>query len=143
VADRFLAQPRQRLPEEDADRVLGQDRQGPVELGAACQGADCHPTGGIRGWSVACRSYEDCPGDEATWFIDPPYGDKGKYYRHKFSDFAGLGQWSQARKGLVIVCEGPGADWLPFRPLGDFKSSKGHAQESVYIRESTSESEAA
>ena len=67
-----------------------------------------------------------------TTFVDPPYGDKGRYYRVGFQDFEGLGQWSRERTGQVIVCEGPGASWLPFRPLGNFKSSLGKAQEVVW-----------
>lgn len=88
----------------------------------------------IAGWTITNASYADAPDVEATWFIDPPYADKGKFYRTKFDDFEALGRWSDTRQGLVIVCEGPGADWLPFKPLGDFKSSKGKAREFVHIQ---------
>lgn len=45
-----------------------------------------------------------------------------------------VGRLSEAqRRGLMIACEGPGADWLPFKPLGSFKSSKGRANEMAYI----------
>lgn len=92
----------------------------------------------IRGWRVVEGSYTAAPDIEATWFIDPPYGDKGRFYRFPFdnSGFPALGEWSLARKGPLIVCEGPGADWLPFQKLGSFKSSKGRADEMVFIRQS-------
>lgn len=87
----------------------------------------------IRGWTVREGSYADEPNRDATWFVDPPYGDKGKYYRVGFQDFGHLGTWCLERQGQVIACEGPGADWLPFRPLGSFKSTKGRADETVWL----------
>lgn len=88
---------------------------------------------GIRGWTVREGSYADEPNRDATWFVDPPYGDKGKFYRVGFSDFAHLAAWCLEREGQVIACEGADADWLPFRPLGSFKSSKGRADETVWL----------
>lgn len=88
----------------------------------------------IAEWQVVEGSYEQAPACEATWFVDPPYGDKGRFYRVGFSDFDHLGQWCLERRGTLIACEGDGADWLPFRPLGTFKSSKGRAAEVAYIR---------
>ena len=87
----------------------------------------------IRDWTVEEGGYETAPDVSATWFVDPPYGDKGKFYRCGFSDFDALGRWCRARDGAVIVCEGPGATWLPFKPLGSFKSSKGRAEEVVFL----------
>jgi len=88
----------------------------------------------IRGWKVKQGSYSDAGNQDATWFVDPPYGDKGKFYRVGFSDFTALGRWCEARRGSLIACEGPGADWLPFEPLGNFKSSMGKALELVHLR---------
>lgn len=88
---------------------------------------------GIEGWSIQPGQYHAAPSLEATWFIDPPYGDKGRFYRVQFSDFAGLATFAKSRAGLTICCEGPGATWLPFQPLGNFKSSKGRAAEFVHI----------
>lgn len=88
----------------------------------------------IRGWTVAEGAYTDAPDEEATWFVDPPYGDKGKYYRKQFDAFEALGRWCRTRRGMVVVCEGPGAAWLPFRPLGEFKTSLGRAEETVFIQ---------
>lgn len=87
----------------------------------------------LSGWRVVLGSYAEAPDIEATWFVDPPYSDKGKFYRHTFSDFAGLGAWCRSRHGLVIACDGPGAAWLPFQPLGSFKSTRGRADEMVFI----------
>lgn len=87
----------------------------------------------IRGWTVTEGSYSTAPDTDATWFIDPPYVDKGKFYRVKFTDFVNLADFCRNRRGQVIVCEGAGADWLPFSPLGSFKSSSGRADEVVYL----------
>ena len=89
----------------------------------------------IRKWNVISGPYTAAPDDIATWFIDPPYGDKGKFYRVKFAAFDQLGLWCRERRGRTIVCEGPGAKWLPFEPLGSFKTSNGKADEFVYIQE--------
>ena len=88
---------------------------------------------GIRSWTIKLGSYELAPDVEATWFIDPPYVSKGRYYRHSFSKYQDLADWVVQRKGLVMVCEGEGANWLPFLPLGDFKTSLGKSKEVVYI----------
>lgn len=89
---------------------------------------------GLTGWTVRHGSYTDLPNQDGTWFIDPPYGDKGKFYRVGFSAYHELGDWAQSRSGQVIVCEGPGADWLPFTELGSYKSSTGRATELVWTR---------
>jgi hypothetical protein len=89
---------------------------------------------GIRGWTVTHGSYETVPNGEATWYVDPPYGDKGKYYRKQFDQFDTLGRWCVDRRGMVVVCEGADATWLPFQPLGDFKTSLGRAKEAVFVQ---------
>ncbi len=66
---------------------------------------------------VKVADYSQAPDTEATWFIDPPYQLDGEWYvSGNALDFAALGQWSQERRGQVIVCESQGADWLPFEP---------------------------
>lgn len=55
----------------------------------------------------------------ATWFVDPPYQTQAKVYGGAPPDFAALGRWVQGLRGQKIVCEAPGADWLPFRHLTD------------------------
>ncbi|HEY9460032.1 MAG TPA: hypothetical protein VIR04_04455 [Paralcaligenes sp.] len=88
----------------------------------------------ISGWTVCQGDFASAPDVEATWFVDPPYGDKGKFYRVGFKDFARLAPWCHTRRGPLIVCEGPGATWLPFQPLGNFKTTKGKAMEYVFAR---------
>lgn len=89
----------------------------------------------IGEWTVRCGGYEEAPDERATWFVDPPYGDKGKFYRIGFSDFGTLGRWCETRRGRLIVCERDDATWLPFMPLGSFKSSLGRASEGLFTRD--------
>lgn len=81
----------------------------------------------IRHWRVQCSSYEKLPDVEATWFIDPPYQHHGSRYPcgSKSIDYQRLSQWCRSRRGQVIVCEGSGADWLPFTPLTEGKRPTG------------------
>ena len=85
----------------------------------------------IRHWKVYLASYEQINNVCATWFIDPPYIDKGKYYRRssKNIDFDHLGAWCKDRKGHYIVCENAGADWLPFKSLTTIKSNTNEKTE--------------
>lgn len=87
----------------------------------------------IRGWSIRHGSYEDAAtAQPTTYFVDPPYGDKGKFYRVRMTPCRKLGAWCEGLDGQVIVCEGAGADWLPFKPLGNFKTTKGRALEVMW-----------
>ena len=90
---------------------------------------------GIRNWRVEQGDYRRTASDSAltTYFVDPPYGDKGKFYRVPFADFGSLGAWCRRLPGQVIVCENVGATWLPFSPVGSFKSSKGRSEEAVWL----------
>ena len=90
--------------------------------------------GYIKDWKVTNCSYEDIENVVADWFIDPPYTDKGRYYRKKFSEYEKLGDWCRSRIGNVTVCEGDDADWLPFQRMGNFKTSLGRSNEAVYIQ---------
>lgn len=87
----------------------------------------------VRRWSVKNVSFSAAV-NSATTFIDPPYQHAGKYYRTGFSDFSTLATWARARTGHVIVCEAQGADWLPFKPLGSFKSTKGRSAEVIWTK---------
>lgn len=89
----------------------------------------------ISGWTVQHASYEVAPDALATWFIDPPYGDKGRFYRVGFTDFEALGPWCEKRRGRLIVCERDDATWLPFRSLGSFKTSLGRAHEGIFAED--------
>lgn len=73
----------------------------------------------VKHWRVIEGSYDSAPDVEATWFIDPPYQHAGSFYPHgsKGIDYTVLGSWCRARRGQTLVCEGPGAEWLPFRVM--------------------------
>lgn len=73
----------------------------------------------IRHWRIIEGDYTKAPNVNATWFIDPPYQVEGFRYTASGNaiDFPKLGEWCRARKGLVMVCENEGADWLPFVPF--------------------------
>lgn len=77
----------------------------------------------IRHWKVTLADYTEIPNRECTHFIDPPYeltqerpGNSDRYPRG-VTNYAELAAFSRSRLGQVIVCEGEGAEWLPFRPL--------------------------
>jgi hypothetical protein len=81
----------------------------------------------IKHWKIFNSHYMDCPfAEHATWFIDPPYQYAGRHYRFGSDQVAydGLANWCRSRPGLVIVCENEGADWLPFRPLAEVKTTR-------------------
>lgn len=87
----------------------------------------------IEGWTVTQGDYASAPDEPATWLIDPPYAEKGKHYRFPLTDFERLAAWVRSRRGLAMVCEQHGADWLPFERLGSFKSTRGRTEEVAYI----------
>ena len=86
----------------------------------------------ISHWTVQCCSYADIPDQAATWFVDPPYQEAGKYYRYSSIDYADLEQWCRSRTGQTMVCENQGADWLPFRPFSTIKARKGMSVEVLW-----------
>lgn len=104
--------------------------------------------GRIRHWKIIEGEYHAAPDIEATWFIDPPYhiagaraakADRGRV-RYPFGaddiDYCALADWCRARRGQVIVCEQPGAVWLPFSTLGDTQSVGGkRSGEVVWVRD--------
>ena len=79
----------------------------------------------IRHWKIIEGDYTKAPDVKATWFIDPPYQVEGFRYMASGNaiDFPALGAWCRSRKGLVMVCENAGADWLPFVPLYEMQGS--------------------
>ncbi|MGP8214417.1 MAG: hypothetical protein ACLQQ4_02520 [Bacteroidia bacterium] len=86
----------------------------------------------IRHWNVVHGDYRNLPDIEATWFIDAPYQNGGKYYRHNQIDYEELAKWCQSRKGQVIVCENTKATWLPFKPLKNITGQRHKSVEAVY-----------
>lgn len=88
----------------------------------------------IRSWVVLHGDYTAAPDCRGTWFVDPPYSTPaGRHYKHHRVNYGHLGRWCRERKGRVIVCEQEGADWLPFKPLGDIKSTRGSSKEVVWL----------
>lgn len=79
----------------------------------------------IKHWKIFQRDYLNLPNENerATWFIDPPYQMVNQNplnsdrYKHSTLNYYSLANWSQRRQGLVIVCEGAGAEYLPFKLL--------------------------
>lgn len=90
--------------------------------GPSCRLRAAYTASKIKHWRIILGDYTDAPDVEATWFIDPPYQNAGKFYpcSSKNIDFNALGEWCKSRKGQVIVCENEGADWLPFQKLCEF-----------------------
>lgn len=80
----------------------------------------------IRHWQIIEGDYAQSPEAVGTWHVDPPYNNSaGAYYPHQPDSFERLAEWCRTRKGLVMVCENAGADWLPFRNLASIKSQEG------------------
>lgn len=92
----------------------------PKFWGAKCRARIAKQVAAINHWEIIEANYSDAPDIDATWYVDPPYQDMGKCYKHGSDDidFPALGQWCKSRKGQTIVCENEGADWLPFRYHG-------------------------
>jgi site-specific DNA-adenine methylase len=96
----------------------------------------------IRDWRVTLRSYAAIdPRQHAMWFVDPPYVDKGRYYRYRDVDYAHLGAWCRQLAGRVIACEQTGATWLPFEPLAVIKSTRGTSAEAVWLSHGLAQSD--
>ena len=94
--------------------------------------------GRIKTWRVSQSSYvniDSCQfGQSCYWFVDPPYVEKGRYYKHRIAacDYSGLADWCKHLPGYGCVCENTGAGWLPFENLSNAKSMRGRSLESVY-----------
>jgi hypothetical protein len=90
----------------------------------------------IRHWVVIEGDYTSAPDINATWFVDPPYIDAGRWYVHSSIDYSRLAEWCRKRRGQTIVCEAEPADWLPFKPLLSIKGQKSKRSiESVWINQ--------
>lgn len=91
----------------------------------------------IRHWRVQLGAYWEAPRDPAaTYFVDPPYVEKGRHYRVNHVSHAAIALWAKqlpsSGPGRVVVCEQEGADWLPFEPLAEVKSTRGTSREVVW-----------
>ena len=87
----------------------------------------------VRHWIITNRDYGALPDMEATWFVDPPYTEAGREYKHGAQgiDFPALAGWCRSRSGQTVVCENSGADWLPFREFRDIKGTAGPRRSGV------------
>jgi 16S rRNA G966 N2-methylase RsmD len=87
----------------------------------------------VKHWQIIEGDYTLAPDIEATWFIDPPYQNIKHGYGNTRDtiNFPALGDWCKSRKGSVIVCEGPDADWLPFEPLTTIQTLNNTRQQEV------------
>jgi len=86
----------------------------------------------VKHWTIINGDYRKASDITATWFIDPPYFNGGKYYQFHNINYQELANWCLSRKGQVIVCENEGADWLPFKPLIQLKGQKYSKMEMIY-----------
>jgi len=92
----------------------------------------------VRHWDVRLGSYEDAPYEEdALYFVDPPYVDKGRHYRYSKVDHDQVGTWAKDLPGDVVVCEQEGATWLPFEPVASIKSTRGRSYEVAWTQRGT------
>ena len=89
----------------------------------------------IKTWKITNLDYKELPDIEATWFIDAPYENGGKYYIENKIDYNELRDWSLKRCGQVIVCENSKANWLPFKPLKEMRGQKHKTLECVWYNE--------
>ena len=102
---------------------------------------------GIRHWKVRQSSYEDCPMPVGgvTYFVDPPYVDKGRHYRINHVDHGEIGRWARTLPATApdqtIVCEQQGADWLPFEPLASIHIAGRHVSHEMVWLPATVEQE--
>lgn len=88
----------------------------------------------IKHWKIIHGSYEFIKNQEATWFIDPPYFKGGESYVHsnKNINYSDLERYCKNRKGQVIVCETPPANWLPFKKMTRQKTLNGFQNELIW-----------
>ncbi len=74
----------------------------------------------VKHWELLLGDFQLAPNIEATWFIDPPYKDApgdGYAFGSSQMNYEALSEWTMARKGQVISCEGEFGDYLPFTNL--------------------------
>jgi site-specific DNA-adenine methylase len=72
--------------------------------------------GALTTWSIGASNYTQLSNKVATWFVDPPYQYNGGHTYPNGSDlidYNHLREWCESRRGQVIICEGPDAEWLP------------------------------
>lgn len=122
-------------PRKSATRWVMEDRPNFINFSVQRIAANLFK---IRHWKILTGSYEDIKNQKATWFIDPPYyGLPGAAYVFGSSkiNYGDLGNYCLSREGQVIVCEGPGAKWLPFKDFHNSPARRGKKMELMYYQE--------
>ncbi len=93
----------------------------------------------VKHWTLIEGDYSQAPDSQATWFIDPPYqGEPGTGYRFgsPLIDYNELSVWVRSRRGQVIACDHPQADWLPFETLCETTGVAGKSHvEGIFYRD--------
>lgn len=89
----------------------------------------------VKHWKIIEGDFSKAPNLRATWFVDPPYQEAGKYYPHQVADYSQLAGWCRRRRGQVIVCENVGATWLPFEPFASIKAGPARrvSHEAIWV----------
>jgi D12 class N6 adenine-specific DNA methyltransferase len=86
----------------------------------------------IRHWKMELKSYLEIENKKATWFIDPPYQEGGKYYTKSKIDYSLYKNWLLGREGQIIGCDLTTANYLDFKPLRQFKGQLHSRMEGVF-----------
>lgn len=91
----------------------------------------------IKHWQFFSDEFSAAENLLSTWFIDPPYqGSAGRWYFNSKIDYEKLSIWVKSRRGQVIACDNPSANWLPFIKLinSDYASiGKRKLNEGVFL----------
>lgn len=99
----------------------------------------------IRHWRIQKASFETIPNRAATYFIDPPYkltqerAGNSDRYPHGDLDYRKVAMYAESRRGQVIVCEGEGATYLPFKVLTEVNANTNNrvvkrTKELIYVQ---------
>lgn len=88
-------------------------------------------------WEITLGDYTLADGLVGEWFIDPPYQQAGKHYKHPFTQFDALAEFCRRQHHSVTVCEEEADSmptWLPFErvPWKHVTMNKRQAQEVVW-----------
>lgn len=93
----------------------------------------------VKHWKIIEGDYSSAPDVRATWFIDPPYmgaSGMGYGYGSNILNYDKLRDWALTRDGEIIFCEGPEANYLPFKPLLTLKGVAGKSsKEMIFYRQ--------
>jgi hypothetical protein len=83
----------------------------------------------IRHWRIYLNAdllFDALHSCNCTWFIDPPYEQQATIYGTEPLNYTALANTIQGLQGQIIVCEMPGANWLPFKALAENTVGRTH-----------------